>query len=112
MSPLHQNTKTSPKPSTTTNYIHFITAHAVPYSMTLDEIRSEISSDTEMTSLLTAIRTGRFVDDYKRYEKFKHEFTKYDGIVLRCNRIALPRKLRKRALEIAHESHSGIAKTK
>ena len=113
MSRLHtQSEITANKSKYITNYIHFVAEHAIPHSMTLEQVKIETSRDKETLSLLTAIRTGKFTNNTKKYEKYKHEFSEYDGIALRCNRIVLPLNLQKRALDIVHESHSGIAKTK
>ena len=69
--------------------------------------------DAEMQALIKAIETDRWtspeVQDYKR---LKDEFSVYNGVVLRMNRILIPPTLRSRAVELAHLGHQGIVKTK
>ena len=69
--------------------------------------------DAEMQTLFKAIETDRWtspeVQDYKR---LKDEFSVYNGVVLRMNRILIPPTLRSRAVELAHLGHQGIVKTK
>ncbi|CAH3157735.1 unnamed protein product [Porites evermanni] len=49
------------------------------------------------------------VQDYKR---LKDEFSVYNGVALRMNRIFIPLTLRSRAVELARLGHQGIVKTK
>ena len=42
----------------------------------------------------------------------KDELLVYQGTVLRGNRIAVPKALRDRAVDLAHVGHQGIAKKK
>ena len=69
--------------------------------------------DAEMQALIKAIETDRWtspeVQDYKR---LKDEFSVYNGVVLRMNRILIQPTLRSRAVELAHLGHQGIVKTK
>ena len=69
--------------------------------------------DAEMQALIKAIETDRWtspeVQDYKR---LKDEFSVYNGVVLRMNRIFIPLTLRSRPVELAHLGHQGIVKTK
>lgn len=68
-----------------------------------------------MQSLVRAIanRKGFFLEaTLKPYEMVKEELCVVDGLVLRADRVVIPLKLRKRAIEIAHRSHQGIVKTK
>ena len=95
-------------------YIKFVTKHAVPKAMTRSMIAQETMSD--MTSNL--IKDAIIKNDWGnrallKFQKVKSEFPiTPDGIILRGTRIFIPQKLRKRALDLAHESHQGIDKTK
>ena len=86
---------------------------AVPKGMTLEDIQQTTEVDAEMQTLIKAIETDRWtspeVQDYKR---LKDEFSVYNGVVLRMNRILIPPTLRSRAVELAHLGHQGIVKTK
>jgi hypothetical protein len=50
--------------------------------------------------------------DIKPFEKFLEEFSVFEGILLRGNRIVVSTSLKKRILKLAHESHVGIVRTK
>ena len=69
--------------------------------------------DAEMQALIKAIETDRWtspeVQDFKR---LKNEFSVYNGVVLRMNRIFIPLTLRSRPVESARLGHQGIVKTK
>ena len=81
--------------------------------MTLEDIQQTTEVDAEMQTLIKAIETDRWtspeVQDYKR---LKDEFSVYNGVVLRMNRILIPPTLRSRGVELAHLGHQGIVKTK
>ena len=50
---------------------------------------------------------------YKQFKKVEKELSVTDdGIVLRGTRIVMPKALREKTVEIAHEGHLGIVKTK
>jgi hypothetical protein len=48
----------------------------------------------------------------KEYACAKNEQCVLDNILLHGTKIVIPRKLRKDVLELAHEGHKGIVKTK
>ena len=48
----------------------------------------------------------------KAFELVSHELACIGQVVLRGTRIVVPRKLRRRVLDLAHEGHQGIVKTK
>ena len=43
-------------------YIRFVVAHAIPKSMTLDEIRKHTINDVFCCKLMEAIKTGQWSD--------------------------------------------------
>ena len=50
--------------------------------------------------------------DHKRYKDILTEPTSVDGMVLRGERIVIAMSLRDKTVEIAHEGHQGIVRTK
>ena len=50
--------------------------------------------------------------DIKPFEPFWEEFSVYDGILLRGDRIVVPMSLQRRILKLVHETHVGIVRTK
>ncbi|CAB4013330.1 Transposon Tf2-9 poly [Paramuricea clavata] len=108
------------------NYVCFLTQHA---AMTLPEIQQATVADSTLQILSNLITTGKWhlidsldvqsnpnvkVLDLKACEKIKTELTlnEHDGIILRGSRIVLPESLRLKAVQIAHEGHQGLVKTK
>ena len=106
------------------NYVNFLSSHAVPRAMTLAELQEATKADKTLQHLIQMIRTGDWSkislpDDVdktqlKQLVKVKEDLTIADKVdlILCGNRIVIPTVLQKRAVEIAHEGHQGIVKTK
>ena len=93
-------------------YVCFIARSAKPRAMTLPEIEQESASDTVLSSVRTALKSGNWDNIPKDYLNVKDELTKKGKLVLRHNRIVVPSALTRHTLELAHEGHQGIIKTK
>ena len=109
--------KNSPQPDDKTDqtnlYVNFIIQYAVPKRMTLEQIQAASLSDSEIVNLTKAIITGKFKENNcAEYQKYQTELTEQNGIVLRNNRIIIPKVLRNQALLLAHTGHLGIVKAK
>jgi len=98
----------------TEQYINFVTEHSVPKAMTLKEILDATNADAALTELRDAIKTNKWDSPtVKPFKAVKNELTTTtQGIILRGTRIVIPAVLQQRAIDIAHESHLGIEKTK
>ena len=108
------------------NYVNFLTTHAVPKAMTLQEIKDATKKDKTLEGLAKIIREQLWDskpkwhelntdnDDIRKYINVRDELTINDeaDIVLRGSRIVIPRSLQHRAISIAHEGHQGLVKTK
>lgn len=62
--------------------------------------------------MLEALRTNNMMKCSSSYQSVQSELADCQGVLLRGDRIVVPVELRKRALELAHEGHQGIVKTK
>ena len=95
-------------------YVNFITNHNIPKTMSISQINKESENDKLINAFKIAIiRTGKWYEqEVKRFESLKHEFTEHDGIVLRGHRIMVPEKLKLDVMEIVHQGHIGISKSK
>ena len=96
-------------------YVNMITSHSVPKAMSLDEIASATNTGKALQALRAAIRTDRWQasDRLKPYCAINDELTVgTKGIVLRGTRLVIPESLQQRAIDIAHEAHQGLSKTK
>ena len=89
-------------------YINFIVDSSVPKAITLAEIIKATNEDRTLKGLRAAIRL--IVEEYKHI-KDELSITSH-GLILRGTRIVVPLSLHQRAVEIAHEAHLGIQKTK
>lgn len=77
-------------------------------AITLEEIRNETARDSTLSEVIEALKTQIWPSDLFRYQAFSKELGLVDGILVREDRIIIPLKLRRRALQIAHHGHPGI----
>ena len=110
------------------DYVCFHRSHAVPKAMTLIEIEQATARDATLQCLADLIRTRKWSQldnpesQYKDanrtelslFEKIHDELTVSSDsmIILRGSCIFIPSTLRERAIDIAHEGHQGLVKTK
>ncbi|CAB4030550.1 PREDICTED: uncharacterized protein K02A2.6-like [Paramuricea clavata] len=82
--------------------------------MTLDEIIKATNSDSTLKGLRAAIRLKRLDSPVvQSFKSIKDELTVTShGVILRGTRIVIPKSLQQRAIDIAHEAHLGVEKTK
>ena len=95
-------------------YVNFIERHTAPRAMPLDEIATATRTDKTLSTLVTCLRTNKWSTDIlTSFKHIKDELTvTNNGIILRGHRIVLPQALQQRAIDIAHETHLGLTKTK
>ena len=112
-------------------YVNFISYHSVPKAMTLEQIKIATRQDVTLQKLVELIQNGNWysintpefletidktidIADLKSFRNVKDELTvnSDSSIILRGSRIVIPRNLREQALNIAHEGHQGLIKTK
>ena len=113
---ISRHPQTTPTTSTRENageeYIAFLAKCGVPIAMTQDEVRSETQRDPQLLKVMQAVQTGQWRGDISDFTRFKDEISVYGGLVLRGHRLILPQSLQNQAIDIAHQSHQGIVKTK
>ena len=87
-------------------------------AITINELKVASREDPIIVKLHDYICSGtewpkkNLSADIEPYYKYKDELSTYDSFVLRGNRIVVPVELRKRVLQLAHETHQGIVRTK
>ena len=98
----------------TEQYINFVAQNSVPKAMTLAEIIDATNSDAALTQVKDAIRTDKWDSPaVKPFKPVKDELTTTSqGIILRGTRIVIPAVLQQRTIDLAHQTHLGIDKTK
>ena len=99
----------------TEEYVMFNTQKAIPKALSGREIEDASASDPELEMLRTCIKTGNWDSESCLQPSVKalwSEFSIFGQLVLRGTRIVIPKSLREQVIEIAHEGHQGIVKTK
>lgn len=99
------------------NYVNFVTNHAIPKLMTLEEIKNATEKDPILTRVKTSLQTGIWNDkdqDLKPYQRCADELTVHasQNVLLRGTRIVIPKELQRKAVELGHVGHQGKEKTK
>ena len=107
----------------TEHYVNYIIFSRVPKYMSLEEVKTETMKDSTMQAATELIHTQKWytiknLDDSVNKEFLKclskvcDELSVTDSVILRGTRLVLPPNLHKRAVDIAHLGHQGVAKTK
>lgn len=87
---------------------------SLPVAVTLDELKHVSESDSIMSKVRKCIESNKWIksDPLKPYYQIRNELSVKGSIILKGNKLVIPFTLQKRLLELAHESHSGVVKTK
>lgn len=101
-------------------HISFIAKNAVPKAVTLSEIESAVAKDPTLQAVMSAVKSGCWhkappnvsLSELSRYEQVKEQLTCTDTVLLKSDRLVVPAALQERIVDIAHEGHLGIVKTK
>lgn len=100
------------------HYIAFITHHDVPRAMTITEVEAASEDDPILKAVRYATETGKWYEvindnsDLSKYHAVRNELTVSGSLVLKGRRVVIPKNLQHRVVDIAHESHQGLVKTK
>ena len=89
-----------------------VAVNATPRAMTTRETERESAEDEELTEVRRCWKTGDWSAAPSPYRLLRDEITVVGRLVMRGMRIVIPVSLLKRVLELAHEGHQGIVKTK
>lgn len=95
-------------------YINKIIAYATPKAITLNEVMEESDKDVVIMQVIDCLRKNEWPqkEELRQYKQVRSELMFKGGILMKGEQIVIPRSLRKRTLNIAHEAHMGIVKTK
>ena len=101
-------------------HISFVAKNAVPKAITLAEIESATASNPTLQAVMSAVKSGCWhkappnvpLSELSRYEQVKEQLTYTDTVLLKSDRLVVPAALQERIVNIAHEGHLGIVKTK
>ena len=107
-------------------HVNFISQHAVPKTVKIEDIRTATQQDDILQHCINALVTGNWdialkrpnaqqnSDPLRSLYKIRTELTTTTNrdILLRGTRIVIPHALTQTIIDIAHEGHQGITKTK
>ena len=109
-------------------YVNFLASNAVPKAMTLPEVQLATKQDKTLQCVSWLIQSQQWhriddlpeehqeanVTELKAFRQVNEELTASEelNVILRNNRIVIPAALRDKAIQLAHEGHQGLAKTK
>lgn len=101
-------------------HVSFVARNAVPKAITLSEVESATAKDPILQAVMSAIKSGCWhkplpdvsLSELSRYELVKEQLTCTDTVLLKSDRLVVPALLQERIVDIAHEGHLGIVKTK
>ena len=95
------------------DFVHAVVENSVPCALTPAEIEKASAEDMELNLIKECVQTGDWSQcNVPAYLHVKNELCTYGELLLRGSRLVIPQELRLRVLELAHEGHQGIVKTK
>ncbi|XP_062557033.1 uncharacterized protein K02A2.6-like [Armigeres subalbatus] len=86
-------------------------ANAVEF-LTETDIKIKTSEDDVLLRVISAIESGIWSKDLRKYQLVGSDLAIQNGIVIKTGCAVIPLSLQVRALEVAHEGHPSIAKMK
>lgn len=92
--------------------VRMLAISATPRAMTTKEIERASAEDKELKTIRKCSKTGDWSSAANAYTLLRDEITVIGRLVMRGIRTIVPLSLRERVLELAHEGHLGIVKTK
>ena len=94
------------------HYARFVVRHTVPAALEESNIRRETAKDAALQSVMRNLPSGKKTECPGPYRMVWEELSVCDGMLLRGNRLVVPESLREKVLDLAHEGHQGIVRTK
>ena len=93
-------------------YIRYITENVASRAVSIQVIKELSAEDEEITKLRKCVHTSNWTICEADYKAIRNELIVLGKLVLRGTRLVIPRTLRRQVLDLAHEGHQGIEKTK
>ena len=95
-------------------YINYVASNSIPKAMSQAEIVNATREDPALQRLEGCLRSGKWpaMPELRPFYPIRSELPVVNGLVLRGRRIVIPVQLRRRTLQLAHEGHQGIVRTK
>ena len=98
----------------TEHFTNNIISDKIPLSVSLDEIKSEKLSDPDLCLIIQRSVNTNIWDKkiLPAFYRVRNDLIVKNSVLLKLNRLVIPKLLRQRMLDIAHQYHLGIVKTK
>ena len=106
-------------------YINFISQHSTPVAINLEEVKRGTLNAYTLQRVIESIRNSSWYHEntqelrldnkaFKSFQTVKDELSvnAEGNLVLRGTKIVIPESLQNRSVDIVHEGHQGMAKTK
>ncbi|XP_022800415.1 uncharacterized protein K02A2.6-like [Stylophora pistillata] len=93
-------------------HVRMVALKAVPVAIKIQEIESASAEDEELQAVRNCLVSGNWEKGPRSFMMVRKELTFIGQVILRGRRIVIPKVLRLRVLELAHEGHQGIVKMK
>ena len=93
-------------------YIRYVAEKAAPRAIPNQEIEEPSAEDEEIAMLRKSVHTNDWTVAEPVFRAVRNELTVLGKLVLRGTRLVIPMKLCKQVLDLAHEGHQEIVKTK
>lgn len=112
--PLPYNKLNETQTAKVEEHVNLAIAHAVPKAVVFSDVVIMSENDAEVVAVKRALRTGRWNEEpfLRPFYQIKGELSVRGGILLRGQRLFIPKGLRNKVLQVAHETHMGVSKTK
>ena len=94
-------------------HVNRIITDSLPHAITRDELKVESKKDQSICQLTASIGKGHCPDstELAPYRQVFTELWAIDGILMRNDQIVIPKSLRARVVESAHQGHQHVEKT-
>ena len=115
--PINKSPSESNEEEIAEQYVNYVIQHAVPKTMTLEEVKDATLEDQVLQNVRKAIESGTWdtndleLQPYKRCAD-KLTVNNTQDVIMKGCRIVIPKSLQNRATKLGHVGHQGIEKTK
>lgn len=104
---------TSDKFTTDSEDEHVVASlRAAAEPLSWEEIATRSETDKELGRVREWLRAIKPRISERQWSSVIHELSERDGVIMRAEKIVLPESLRSKAIELAHEAHQGMVRTK
>lgn len=103
-------------------YVNFVMTTSLPKAVTLETVKSATAADHTLQKVIQMHISGKWPTKHTdcdidkslldSFRQVSNELTFSNGVLFRDTRIVIPKSLQKKVINLAHEGHQGISKTK